>query len=386
MKAIKVSLRSKEISKGRRSLYLDFYPGIPDPGGAPDRVTRREFLGYYTYDKPKSELEREHNAEVLSMAELIRQKRVVELNKPEIYNVFEKEQVRIRELGNRSFIDYFAKIADRRGGTNHSNWKSALKYLKEYSGGALRFCDINEGMLEELKVYLLNLKNPRNNLPILSQNSAQSYFNKIKAALKQAFREGFLLTDIGSKVHSIKTAETKRSFLTIEELNKLASTDCKNQELKDAALFASLTGLRFCDVQGLTWSDIEYTEGQGYYLNFTQKKTGGVERLPISDQAVDFCGTRGLPGDRVFKDLEYSFYQSREFYHWMGSAGITKKITFHCFRHTYATLQLSHGTDLYTVSKMLGHRDIKTTQIYAKVIDSAKREAANRIKIDLSKS
>lgn len=64
---------------------------------------------------------------------------------------------------------------------------------------------------------------------------------------------------------------------------------------------------------------------------------------------------------------------------WLQDAGITKNITFHSFRHTFATLQLEMGTDLYTVSKMLGHKSIKTTQIYAKVVDKKKVEAAGRI-------
>lgn len=71
---------------------------------------------------------------------------------------------------------------------------------------------------------------------------------------------------------------------------------------------------------------------------------------------------------------------------WIAEAGITKAITFHCVRHTYATLQLSHGTDMFTVSKLLGHRDLKTTQVYAKIIDRTKREAANKIKIDFGKN
>ena len=67
----------------------------------------------------------------------------------------------------------------------------------------------------------------------------------------------------------------------------------------------------------------------------------------------------------------------------MMEAGITKKITFHCGRHTYATLQLSLGTDIYTVSKLLGHKNLKTTEIYAKVINEKKVEAATKIKIGL---
>jgi site-specific recombinase XerD len=81
--------------------------------------------------------------------------------------------------------------------------------------------------------------------------------------------------------------------------------------------------------------------------------------------------------------LEYSAYNNTLLREWVKEAGITKYITFHCFRHTYATLQLSLGTDIYTVSKLLGHRELKTTQIYAKVIDKVKREAADKIKLDI---
>ena len=106
-----------------------------------------------------------------------------------------------------------------------------------------------------------------------------------------------------------------------------------------------MTGLRFSDIQKMEWDEIEFVKGQGYIIHFKQ--------------------------------------QNKHLYQWIGAAGITKDITFHCFRHTYATLQLSSGTDIYTVSKMLGHRELKTTQIYAKVIDQKKREAANKIKLDL---
>jgi site-specific recombinase XerD len=68
---------------------------------------------------------------------------------------------------------------------------------------------------------------------------------------------------------------------------------------------------------------------------------------------------------------------------WMMKAGISKTITFHCARHTYATLQLTAGTDIYTVSKLLGHKELKTTQVYAKIIDDKKKEAANKIILDL---
>jgi site-specific recombinase XerD len=90
-------------------------------------------------------------------------------------------------------------------------------------------------------------------------------------------------------------------------------------------------------------------------------------------------GDRGNQEDRVFIGLKYSAWHNLKLQQWMMAAGIHRTITFHCARHTYATLQLSLGTDIYTVSKMLGHRELRTTQIYAKVIDDKKKEAANKI-------
>jgi site-specific recombinase XerD len=85
----------------------------------------------------------------------------------------------------------------------------------------------------------------------------------------------------------------------------------------------------------------------------------------------------------VFEGLKYSAYHNKHLFQWIGAAGITKNITFHCFRHTFATLQLFNGTDIYTVSKMLGHKDLKTTLIYVKIVDGVKRKASNSIQLDM---
>lgn len=133
----------------------------------------------------------------------------------------------------------------------------------------------------------------------------------------------------------------------------------------------------------MVWSELEYIEGQGYFIQFTQQKTKGVEKMPINDQAYSLLGERRGPNDKVIDGLQYSAYENKYLAKWIGLAGITKDITFHSFKHTFATLQLSNGTDIYTVSKMLGHRELKTTQIYAKVMDKTKREATDKIKLDL---
>jgi integrase len=379
--AIKVKLREKKISGNRQSLYLDFYPAIPHPETG--KPTRREFLGLYLYDKVKTPLDKKHNTETLQLAEQIRQKRENHINKPEIYTGYEKEQLKKRERGEKDFVEYFKALTDKRKASNYDNWVSAYNYLETFTNGNLRFADLNEKFCNEFKEYLLTTKSNKSSKTTLSQNSAVSYFNKLKAALKQAYKDGYLTSDLNAKIEPIKQAETRRNFLTIEELNSLVKTECNNPLLKRAALFSALTGLRFSDIKNLVWGEIHASIENGYTIQFTQQKTKGVEVLPISEQAYSLLGERGAGEQKVFPLLKYSAYENKHLYQWIGAAGVTKDITFHCFRHTFATLQLSKGTDIYTVSKMLGHRELKTTQIYAKVIDQTKREAADKIQLDL---
>lgn len=378
--AIKVKLREKNISGNRKSLYLDFYPAITHPEtGEP---TRREFLKMYLFDKAKNPIDKQHNRENLQLAEQIRQKRENYLNKPEVYTGYEKEQLKIKERGEQNFVEYFKSLAEKRKASNHDNWLSAYNYLETFTKGNLKFTDLNEKFCNEFKNYLLTTKSNKSKKVTLAQNSAVSYFNKLKAALKQAYKDGYLPSDLNSKIQPIKQAETQRNFLTIEELNSLVKTECNNPLLKRAAIFSALTGLRFSDIKNLIWGELEYIEGNGYFIKFKQQKTKGIEMMPISEQAYNLLGDRKEPTDKVFQGLTYSAYENKNLAKWIGLSGITKDITFHCFRHTFATLQLSKGTDIYTVSKMLGHRELKTTQVYAKIIDQTKREAADKIKLD----
>ena len=190
-------------------------------------------------------------------------------------------------------------------------------------------------------------------------------------------------SDLNSKISPIKAEETQRKFLTIEEAKSLYKTDCSLPVLKQAALFSIFTGLRFSDIKKMTWGEIEFIAGNGYFIHFRQEKTEDFEVMPIPEQAFALLGERKEPTTKVFQDLSYSDWTNRILAKWLNNAGITKDVTFHSFRHTYATLQLSKGTSLFTVSKMLGHRDIKTTQIYAKIIDQTKREATNKIMLGL---
>jgi integrase len=378
---IKVKLRSKPIMGDKKSLYLDFYPPVisPDTG----KLTRREFLRLYVHISPKTALEKQHNKETTVLAEQIRQKRENYLNKPEVYNEYERERLAKMEKGAKSFIMYYESLISKKVGSNRDNWNSSFLYLKKFAERDLTFSELTLPLCESYRDFLLNVKSLRStNNTKLSNNTASSYFRNFKTALRQAFRDGFLESDINGRLAAIKEIDAKRNYLTLDELNKLLQTDCRSELLKRAALFSALTGLRFSDIMNLRWGQVIH-DGQGYYVQFAQQKTKATETIPISEQALRLMGERDSDQCKVFEGLTYSAYQNKHLAQWIGAAGITRDITFHCFRHTFATLQLSKGTDIYTVSKMLGHKDLRTTQIYAKVMDNAKRDAAEKIQLDM---
>lgn len=364
---MKVTLRQRN-KNGKISLYLDYY----------DKGKRKyEYLRIYLIEKPRTVEERSFNKKTQQLGESIRAKRQLELQNG-IYGFNDTEKI------NSLFLTYFELLAEKRRDSNgnYGNWLSALKHLKNWKNANVRFADIDNSWLEDLKHYFIHdakTKQKKN----LSKNSCVSYFNKVRAALKEAVKEGIIIRNPAENVKGIKEAETQREFLTLEELKKAAKTHCEIEVIKNAFIFSALTGLRFSDIEKLTWSEIQHSDENGYYIRFKQKKTKGQETLPMSDDALQFMGERKEGDKKVFRELTYSDYNNAKIREWMIRAGIEKHITFHCARHTYATLQLSLGTDIYTVSKLLGHKSLKTTEVYAKIIDEKKIEAANRIKLNL---
>ena len=305
-----------------------------------------------------------------------------------LYTDVEAEQAEQNERSQCDFMEFQKKKAvELHRNSPYStirSWNRACELLQEFTGSSrLRFSQIDTKLIEGFRRYLLSAPCGGNKNGTMSQNTAASYFSIFKAALKQAFVDGFLTTDLSAKVKSIPGKESRREHLTVEELNTLAATECDRPVLKRASLFSALTGLRHCDIQKLRWSEIQ-KDGDSYRLNFTQKKTKGVEYMPISEQAYLLCGEPKEPENYVFEDLPDPSWISKPLDRWLKAAGITRHITFHCFRHTYATLQLAGGTDIYTVSKMLGHTNVRTTQIYAKVVDEKKTKATEVIKIEFN--
>lgn len=369
-----VKLREKKLKDGRLSLYLDFYP--PVYNSKLGRESRRDFLEIYIYEKPINASQKEHNHICKIKAESIRSEKSLQLlNKS--FNFTDRISLKM------DFIAYFEQKAKKRNSSkgNSDNWLSSLKYLKLFTSGKCVFGEVDEKFCEGFKEFLKNVKSLKSETVGLAQNSQYSYYNKFRACVKEAFEERLLPVNPILRVKGIPQGESEREYLTIEELRALFDTDCEPNVLKRASIFCALTGLRWSDMIKLTWKDVQYSEQDGYFIRFTQQKTNSNETLPIPDQAFEQLGEKGDLFERIFKGLKYSAYTNLQLSRWVMNAGITKKITFHCFRHTYATLQLTMGTDIYTVSKLLGHKHLKTTELYTKVIDKKKIDASKRIVI-----
>ena len=212
----------------------------------------------------------------------------------------------------------------------------------------------------------------------MARNSKLSYFNKLRACLNQAFDDRIIAHNPIRGIEGFKAEEGTRMYLTIDELKKLAQTECEYPNIKKAFLFSCLTGLRRSDILKLTWGEV-HEQGEYTRIIFKQKKTGGLEYLDITPQAAELMGKRGKPNDNVFGDIYSPSCTNEAIKRWVLRAGIDKEITFHCGRHTFAVMMLDLGTDIYTVSKLLGHRELSTTQIYAKVLDKNKQKAVQQI-------
>lgn len=324
--------------------------------------------------------------EVCIYADNVRKLRQREFDNQALFTDRENELAEQQEKSNCNFIEYFEQLIQKRQKKSSRsvtiNWTRVCKLFKAFAkSDTFAFSQINMKLIEDFKNFLLEAPRDGNKKGDITQNTASNYFSTFKTVLKQAFVDGYLTIDLSAKTKRIRKIDTRRETLTLEEINLLVNTECDKPIIKQGALFSLLTGLRHCDVKKLRWGELQKI-GDKYRLNFTQQKTKGVEYMPISEQAYKLCGEPKQPEQLVFADLPDITKISPSLKKWIKAAGIHRNITFHCFRHTFATLQLTNGTDIYTVSKMLGHTDIKTTQIYAHIVDQKKEAAANAIVIE----
>lgn len=368
---MKIKLKKKKLTTGKYSLYIEYYKGKAiDENGKQIHNREFEYLRQYIYIKPKDSFEKKENEETLLRAEQILSIRRAEYAQG-------KYGIKDRSKNKLLFLTYYDKIKEERFESkgNYDNWDAAQNHIEDYcKKKQITFEDIDEEFVLGFKKFLNKNSRTKSNT-LLSQNSKYTYYNKFKAALRQAFEDGYTSRNYATSVKGFSQGETTREHLTQEELQAMAKAKCKHVILKSAFMFSCLTGLRWSDINKLTWSEVRDEENETR-LVFQQKKTAGQEYQYISNQARKILGKRRKENDRVFQGLKYGAHFNAEILRWCMRAGITKHITFHSARHTHAVLLLENGADIYTVSKVLGHKEIRTTQVYAKIVDKKKKEAA----------
>lgn len=361
-----VTLRTRKIKNGQQlSFYLDYYPGYRDETTM--KVMRHESLGIYIYAKPKNQREKDYNERMREKAEALRCRRFESIVN-ERYDFFDKEQQR------GSFLDYLERVARK----HNRKWEQVLLYLTDFTQGKLSFGEINVDFCNKFREYLLTAHQLRHKSQRLHVNTASAYWSTFRHALHVAYRDHKLRENPNGFLERIETIPSEKEHLSQEEIIRLADTPCEVPVLKQAFLFACLTALRMSDVAKLTWEEIQsYGDGM-MYVTTRMQKTQDIVHNPISREALDLIGYSPEKRGRIFPDFRTSMTQ-KPLKRWLKQAGITKHITFHCTRHTFACLQLNAGTSIKVVQGCLGHKSVTTTEVYAKLCDEQKRRTLDVI-------
>ena len=361
-----VTLRTRPLKHGMLSYYLDYYPGYRDQETM--KTIRHEGLNIYIYANPKNERERNFNATMSEKAEAIRCRRFESIVNDR-YDFFDRHKLKA------DFLEYYRKQLRK----HDQKWEFVYHHFYNFVHGKCTFEEIDIDLCNKFREYLLNAKQLRRDDRI-SKNSASGYWSTFRGLLKILYRNRLIKTNINDFLDKIETEDTPKDYLSVEELYKLAETPCKKPILKTAALFSCLTSLRISDILSLQWHEIVDFAAGGKCVHTITQKTKTEDIIPISDEALQLIGYSPEKTGLVFKGLKRSWTQ-HPMKEWIREAGITKNITFHSYRRTYATLQGAAGTDIRTIQSNMAHKSITTTQRYMKVVDSNKREASNRISL-----
>ena len=379
-----VRIRFKQLSNGNQSIYLDYYTGdVIRKENYVGGKRKYEFLKLYLIPERTRE-DKAKNEATLALAKAIQSKRIVEVqNDAHGFQNTNKSRVNLLD-----YLENIGKQSAEQGSRNYARTVlNTVRALRLFRGDYIAFRDVDKEFLSEFTDYLRQMPKASKYGVLkaggrLSNNSVVSYYGTLRTAINRAYKEGIITVnptkefDFASKV---RQEPSRREYLTIDELKTLINTECRHEIVKRAFLFSCLCGLRVSDIRKVRWCDLQRSGGR-VRIEITMQKTKEPLYLPISDEALKWLPVRSEAGDSDFIfPLTHEGTVNDTLQHWAKVAGITKHISFHVARHTHATMMLTLGADLYTVSKLLGHKNIATTQIYAKIVDKKKEEAIGLI-------
>ena len=379
-----VRIRFKQLSNGNQSIYLDYYTGdVIRKENYVGGKRKYEFLKLYLIPERTRE-DKAKNEATLALAKAIQSRRIVEVqNDAHGFQNTNKSRVNLLD-----YLENIGKQSAEQGSRNYARTVlNTVRALRLFRGDYIAFRDVDKEFLSEFTDYLRQMPKASKYGVLktggrLSNNSVVSYYGTLRTAINRAYKEGIITVnptkefDFASKV---RQEPSRREYLTLDELKTLINTECRHEIVKRAFLFSCLCGLRVSDIRKLRWCDLQRSGGR-VRIEITMQKTKEPLYLPISDEALKWLPERGeANGSDFIFPLTHEGTVNDTLQHWAKVAGITKHISFHVSRHTHATMMLTLGADLYTVSKLLGHKNIATTQIYAKIVDKKKEEAIGLI-------
>lgn len=370
-----IRLREKQLKNGNRSLYLACFSN--------GKYTY-EFLKLYLIPERTRE-DKERNRETYDLALRIKAKRILE-------HRGDKYGLGLKSGGKLLLSDLIRQESMKslkRGGKAYAETLDSLrKHLEHYKSGAVRLEDVDKkfvaGFIEHLNTPEAFIKKQKDKTRVLAEITQCTYVTALSGILNKAVRENYIA---GNPLHKINPndkpahVEANRAHLELSEIEALARAECPNETTKRAFLFACFCGLRLSDIQTLTWAKVSKSDDGKMRVETAMKKTKDPIYIPLSDNALMWLPERGesKDSDLVFSGLPKKFGIAYDMKVWTERAGIMKHVTFHVSRHTFATLALTYDVPLPVVQKLLGHKKISTTQIYAKIIDKKVSEAVDKI-------
>lgn len=362
-----IRLRMKDLSNGSKSLYLDIYR---------DGKRSYEYLKMYIIPE-KDENAKRQNKATLAAANAIKSKRIIELTNGEAGIKNPNGEPKILLL---DWMQTYKENQAKRGKKDGYQIKTAIRLIEDYAGREVTLDQIDKAFCQGYIDYLLNEYRP--NGKQLMHTTAHNYYRVVNGALNAAVREDLMKVNPFTRISSsdkIHKPESKREYMTIDEVRSLIATPMSNETVKSAYLFSCFCGLRISDIKELRWKDV-FCDGEQYRLQVIMQKTKAPIYLPLSPEALRWMPDRkGKAADEKVFDLPSMSRINELLKPWALDAGISKHFSFHTARHTFATMMLTLGADLYTTSKLLGHTDVRMTQVYAKIINRKKDEAVNLV-------
>lgn len=385
-----VKIRFKQLANGEQSIYLDLYKDgkrayefLKDDEGKSLRLLPE--IG--TSDEVKAIKQRNHK--ILLQAEAIRvsrEKEVVELGKVE-NNVTPLGKMLLKDW----FVQYDGLISLSVGTAKRKQIPTLVHHLKNWLGEKYDTvqmqhlsADFFRAFLKHLHGYKRQSKQDPEVYFTLSDNSLYQIFSTLKTSMGRAVREGVInrnpLDGMKDNGELPKHPSVQRVFLSVAEVSALIKTECRREDVKRAFLFSVFTGLRVSDIIKLKWGEI-VNDGEDLRLQLVMQKTKDPISMKLNSQAMMWLPQRegAALSDNVFSTLPTLANIEKILEKWGVEAGVQKRFTFHTARHSFATISINNGTDIYTVSKLLGHRSLETTKVYAELLTKSKDAAVDRL-------